>query len=134
MSRVAVFSTLLACVLGGAPVTAAATAAAVDDQPERASHAHILVLGIEVVPGSFPPVPASVKACIDLAANEPVPALAHHVHLHRGFAGEQLFEHSGNIVIPTAPYVDPAFGPVPWDDCAGFLAMFGLEGELLRGP
>ena len=134
MSRVAVFSTLLAFVLGGATVAAPATAAAEDDQPERAGHAHILVLGVEVVPGSFPPVPASVKACIDLAANEPVPALAHHVHLHRGFAGEQLFEHSGNIVIPAAPYVDPAFGAVPWDDCAGFLAMFGLEGKLVGGP
>ena len=127
MSRVAVFSTLLALVLGGATITAAAAATAQNDQPERASHAHILVLGVEVVPGSFPPVPASVKACIDLAANEPVPARAHHVHLHLGFAGEQLFEHSGNIAIPTAPYVDPAFGPVPWDDCAEFLAMFGLD-------
>lgn len=25
--------------------------------PERASHAHILVVGVEVIPGSFPPVP-----------------------------------------------------------------------------
>ena len=127
MSRVAVFSTLLAVVLGGATITAAPAAAAQDDQSERASHAHILVLGVEVVPGSFPPVPASVKACIDLAANETVPVRAHHAHLHLGFAGAQLLEHSGNIVIPTAPYVDPAFGAVPWDDCAEFLAMFGLD-------
>lgn len=125
MTRSRWIAVLLASVLGAA--TLAATSAAAEDQPARASHAHILVLDVEVVPGSFPPQPASVRACIDLAANKPIPITAHHVHLHLGFAGAQLFERSGNIVIPTAPYSDPQFGPVPWDDCAGFLALFGLD-------
>ena len=110
-------ATALALTLAGAPVAAEPSA--------RSDHGHILVLDIESLPGSFPPLPVSARTCIDLAGNRAVPETAHHDHLHAGFDGGDFRERTGHIVIPTWPF--QVLGQtVPWHDCDDFMTMFGL--------
>lgn len=85
-------------------------------------HPHILVLDAEVDFSGEEPVLLSTRGCIDLANNQRLRLNAQHQHMHFGTAGEALFVHGGHIVIPAAP-----FPGVPWEDCASFLAFFGLD-------
>lgn len=85
-------------------------------------HAHALVLGVQLDENENP---IAVKRCVDLAANQPLPINAHHVHAHFGQAGEAL-SRNGNFVVPVAPFPEPFEEPVPWTDCASLLAFFGL--------
>lgn len=94
---------------------------------EHADHGHILVLAVDVVPGTFPPVPMSAGGCIDLANGRPVPETAHHDQLHAGLDGGDFTARTGHIVIPTFPYVTPTGETVPWKNCDEFLAFFGIE-------
>lgn len=107
----------VALTLAAAPVAA--------DPPDRADHGHILVLDIESLPGSFPPVPIAARGCIDLANNRAVPQAAHEDHLHSDFDGGEFRERTGHIVIPTYPY-EVLGQTVPWRDCDDFMTMFGL--------
>lgn len=85
-------------------------------------HPHVLVLGVEVDESGEP---VAVRRCVDLAANQPVPLNAHHVHVHFGTAGEALGD-AGNFVVPVAPFPSPFDDPLPWSDCASLLAFFGF--------
>jgi hypothetical protein len=111
-------------------VAALGTAAVVPAQAEEVpEHGHVLLVGVEVLPGSFPPVATSVVKCVDLAHGQKLPNHAHHEHLMNGSAGDALSAHTGNQVVPVAPFPDP-FNPgevMPWSDCAGLLAFFGIE-------
>ena len=88
------------------------------DNDEIPPHAHMLVqrpvLGIVTDSDANTGFGVeSVRKCVDLAANRPVPLNAHHAHIHTGKAGEQLFEQAGHAVVPTAPLT-------PWANCAEF--------------
>lgn len=85
-------------------------------------HPHALVLGVEVDESDNP---ISVRKCVDLAANQPIPVNAHHVHVHAGQAGEALSQ-NGNFVIPLAPFPEPFAPGLPWSDCDSLLAFSGL--------
>jgi hypothetical protein len=117
----ATLATLLGSGLAVLPAVASASPAG------DAGHGHILVLGVEVLPGSFPPVAVAARGCVDLAAGQSLPTSSHHDHLHVGPDGGEFTARTGNIVIPTAPYAPPGGDPVPWGSCADFLAFFGLD-------
>jgi hypothetical protein len=97
-------------------------------QAELPEHGHVMLVGVEVIPGSFPPAPSSVRNCVDLAANQALPLHVQHAHMHFGTVNEVFEAHTNNVVIPVAPFPDP-FGPgeVPWTDCASLLDFFGLS-------
>ena len=120
-SRIRMVSLLAAVAL----LVAALGGTAQADLPE---HGHVMLVGVEVIPGSFPPVPSSVRNCVDLAANQPLPLHVQHAHMHVGTVNEVFAAHTKNVVIPVAPFPDP-FGPgeVPWSDCASLLDFFGLS-------
>lgn len=120
------YSRLAAVVITGALTGSLIAPIGVSGSAERSDHGHILVLGVVVEPGTFPPVPTAARGCIDLAAGQPVPAVAHHDRRHEGLDGGIFTSRTGNIVIPTYPYETPG-GFVPWHDCDGFLAFFGLD-------
>jgi len=118
----------LAALLAAAAIAAVAVTGTAQAQDAPPTHGHVMLVGVEVVPGSFPPVPSSVRNCVDLAANQALPLHVHHAHLHVGTVNEAFAANTRNVVIPVAPFPDP-FGPgeVPWSDCASLLAFFGLE-------
>lgn len=95
---------------------------------ELPEHGHVMLVGVKVEPGSFPPRPSSVRNCVDLAANQALPLHVHHSHLHFGNVNEVFAAHTSNVVVPVAPFPDP-FGPgeMPWSDCASLLDFFGLS-------
>jgi hypothetical protein len=82
-------------------------------------HPHMLLQRLELgeVDGTFAIL--GWRRCIDLAAGEPVPLVAHHRHLHVGDPGEQLFIHAGHGVAPGAPLS-------PWEGCAGMEAALPI--------
>ena len=114
-------------LVAGGLVGALIAPGAASGAPERSDHGHMLVLGVEVAPGSFPPVPVSVRGCVDLAAGARIPAVANHDQRHEGFDGGEFTARTGNIVIPTYPFQAPDGHVVPWRDCDDFLAFFGLD-------
>lgn len=120
-SRIRTVTLLVAVALGVAAFGGTA-------QGELPEHGHVMLVGVEVIPGSFPPVPSSVRNCVDLAANQALPLHVHHSHLHFGNVNEVFAAHTSNVVVPVAPFPDP-FGPgeVPWSDCASLLDFFGLS-------
>ena len=93
---------------------------------DRSDHGHLLLLDVEVAPGSFPPIPTSVRACIELAAGQPVPQTAHHDQLHVDFDGGDFTARTGHVVVPTFPYAAPGRPAVPWSSCEDFMTFFGL--------
>jgi hypothetical protein len=113
-----------------AVVTAVATAMTVAaapvaaDPPVFADHGHILVLDVETLSGSFPPVPVSARGCIDLADNRAVPETAHHDARHANLSGGDFTGRTGHVVIPTWPY---SVSGQPVRECDDFMAMFGLD-------
>jgi hypothetical protein len=116
----------IAAAAGLAALTSLAAAggsAAAAEPGETADHGHILLLDVEVEPNSFPPRPTSVRACLDLAAGQPVPRSD---HLHVDFDGGSFTERTGHVIVPVWPYEPLPGQPVPWRDCAEFLAMLGL--------
>jgi hypothetical protein len=102
-----------------------AAAPASADPPARSDHGHILVLGIESQPGTFPPLPIAARNCVDLGNNQALPESSHHDHRHEDFDGGDFRERTGHIVIPTWPY-EVMGQTVPWRNCDDFMAMFGL--------
>ncbi len=66
---------------------------------EPPPHGHMLILGLE-----FGPEGPTYRKCVDLANNQALPLHAHHETVHRGTAGEALFNHAGHAAVPTAPY------------------------------
>lgn len=109
---------ILALVVGLGVMAAGASAGA-----ELPPHSHILLVDadIEFDEQANPPfIIHEYKKCIDIAANQTLRLNAHHQHFHFGTAGDALREKTGNFPFPTAP-----FPGVPWEDCAGFEAIFG---------
>lgn len=124
-SRIRMVSLLAAVALGAAAFGGTA-------QAELPEHGHVMLVGVEVIPGSFPPVPSSVRNCVDLAAGQALPLHVQHSHMHFGTVNQVFEAHTNNVVIPVAPFPNP-FGehpdePVPWTDCASLLEFFGLSG------
>ncbi len=124
MRRVIVL--VLATAFASIAVSAAANPA--DEHTEEFyEHGHMLLIAPEIVFDGFPVV-TKVRKCVDLAANQALPLNAHHTHVHFGNANVALIEHAGNWVFPVAPFGQPALGfEVPWEDCASFLAFYGLD-------
>ncbi len=120
-STVSTAVVVLALVAAMSLMATAATAA----PAERHEHGHILLLDVETDPDSFPPRPISIRACIDLAAGQPVPTQAHHDVFHVDFDGGDFSARTGHVVVPTYPY-SVGGQTVPWHDCEDFTAMFGL--------
>lgn len=121
-SRIRMVSLLTAVALGVAALSGTA-------QAELPEHGHVMLIGVEVEPNSFPPVPVSVRNCVDLAAGQALPLHVQHAHMHFGTVNEVFEAHTKNVVVPVAPFPNP-FGPgeVPWTDCASLLEFFGLSG------
>lgn len=105
-------------------VAALAAPAAAAQPDDHADHGHILVLGVETIPGTNPPFPTAIRGCVDLAAGQAVPRSD---QLHVDYDGGSFTERSGNIIIPTYPCKAPNGMTVPWRDCADFVAFFGLS-------
>jgi hypothetical protein len=119
--------TATAAALGCAALITLATTggvAAAAEPGDRADHGHILLLDVEVDPNSFPPRPTSVRACIDLAGGRAAPRSD---HLHVDFDGGTFTANTGHVIVPVWPYEPLPGQPVPWRDCAEFLAMVGLD-------
>ncbi len=106
-----------------AVVLLAAGAAAGDEHEheETPLHPHALVIGGRETPTGF-----VATGCVDLAANQAVPLNAHHAQIHTGAAGAALDSHTGNFVVPLAPFAD-----LPWTDCDSLFEAFGVT--IVRG-
>jgi hypothetical protein len=81
----------------------------------------MLVLGLELDESGEP---VGIRKCVDLAAGEALLLTAHHQHVHFGTAGEALFTHAGNVVVPGAPFPEPFEEPVPWSNCEELIDFF----------
>lgn len=97
-------------------VTAAAPVAAQDFE----EHPHMLLLGLEFDETGEP---IGFRKCVDLAGNRRVPLHAHHEHLHFGDSGVSFGGKAGHAVVPAAPFPAPFDDPVPWSNCAEFIAI-----------
>ncbi len=109
---------VLALVVGLGVMVAGASAVA-----ELPPHPHILLIDadIEFDETANPPLIVNgFRKCVDIASNQTLRLNAHHQHFHFGTAGDALRGKTGNFPLPTAP-----FPGVPWQDCAGFEAIFG---------
>lgn len=111
------------------------TSTAAAGPPQPADHGHILLLDVQTVPGSNPPVPTSVRKCVDLAAGQPVGTVGRDDPRHIDFDGGWFTARSTHVVVPTYPYAPPilpdgspndAGEQVPWHNCDDFLSMFGI--------
>jgi hypothetical protein len=114
MKRKLLASMTVAGALSGTLVGAALTAPAVAQLPP---HPHLLVLGLELNEAGEP---VGFRKCVELAAGQALPLNTQHEHVHFGHAGEALFTHAGNVVVPAAP-----FPGVPFSNCAELEALFG---------
>jgi hypothetical protein len=95
--------------------------------PEQIDHGHILLLHVQTVPGTNPPVPSSVAGCVDLAAGQAVGPAGRDDPRHVDFDGGWFTARTTHVVVPTYPYVDPNGQTVPWQDCDEFLTFVGLD-------
>ena len=116
----AITATSLAALGLGIPPAAAGP-------PEQVDHGHILLLHVQTVPGTTPPVPSSVSGCVDLAAGQPVRPAGRDDHRHVDYDGGGFTARTTHVVVPTYPYVAPNGETVPWRDCDDFLTFFGLD-------
>lgn len=111
-------------VVAGLALGALTVPAAAGEPQDHADHGHLLLLGVEVLPGSFPPVPSDIRSCVDLAAGQAVPRSE---VLHVDFDGGRFTARTGNVIVPVWPYATQDGLTIPWHDCAEFTALFGLD-------
>jgi hypothetical protein len=96
----------LALALGAAMVVGSQAVSAVGQ--EFPPHPHVLLHGAEVVPVPDPPpfTPpyriVGFDRCVELAAGQAIPLIAHHENLHFGRAG-QAVRRGGLFVAPLDP-------------------------------
>lgn len=84
-------------------------------------HAHVMLIGVEVLEVTATTTTISFRKCVDLNANgQALPTPAHHHSIHTGnaggspFVGGALFQ-AGNWVVPLAPFHD-----IPFTGCDDF--------------
>ena len=94
-------------------------------------HAHVMLLGAEVVVGDTGPT-LTFRKCVEMtsnakhAQNGALPTPAHHHSIHTGNAGGSPFVegalfNAGNWVIPLAP-----FAGLPYTGCDDFTSGMGI--------
>jgi hypothetical protein len=108
---------------GGGDGVLSAAAVASAEEHELPEHPHILLINadVEFDPATEEITVNSVERCVDIANNQTLRLNAHHQHFHFGTAGDALRELTGNFPFPAAPFPE-----VPWEDCEGFLDIFGF--------
>lgn len=128
MKRLMMLIAALGLVAVAIPVTAQ------EEEPEFDRHPHMMLQEPELAEVDGVLHLVGYRKCVDLANNETVPLHAHHERLHFGDSGVSLnfetFEsQSGNVVIPAAPFPEPFFPAVPWNNCEDFATFLPLPLE-----
>lgn len=117
MKRVITFLLSTAMALG---VFAGTAVAGGHEWDHETPHAHVMLIGVEVVDATANTTTISFRNCVDLEANGPndaLPTPAHHHSVHTGQTGKAggspmvqgpLYQ-AGNWVLPMYPYLPLEF-------------------------